>query len=131
MVKLDKKRVDEAVSEIMENPYFQNVLSQVKKIRSLRKDHNLKERAENWRQITSDNEYFKLDYYLKYYKFESPEDKPEFFPDLKKLKDEKIKILKNDENFLKINFDQIEDLYILKNHDVNLYFQESHETKYK
>ena len=42
MVNIDRKKVDEAVAEIEKSEYFQNVLSQVKKIRSMKNDSPLK-----------------------------------------------------------------------------------------
>ena len=73
MIKIDKNKVKEVVGEIEQSSYFQNVLSQVKKIRALRKDKNLKEKYKIWKKISADSDYNILLHYLKYYKFELPD----------------------------------------------------------
>jgi len=92
MIIIDKEKVKEAVSEIEQSEYFQNVLSQVKKIRALRKNKNLREKYKIWKKILADTEYKNMIFYLKYYNFKLPDSS---FEENSIIKDLKIKNYEN------------------------------------
>ncbi|MBD3230281.1 MAG: hypothetical protein GF329_19035 [Candidatus Lokiarchaeota archaeon] len=97
MIELDNKKVKEAVDEIEQSEYFQNVLSQVRKIRAIKKDKNLKENSDKWRQKLANYEFNKLNHYLKeFYDFKSPKNSPEYFPKLFEYKKSQLKRIKRD-----------------------------------
>ncbi|MHA1311022.1 MAG: hypothetical protein ACTSQO_08840 [Candidatus Helarchaeota archaeon] len=80
MVNIDRKKVDEAVAEIEKSEYFQNVLSQVKKIRSMKNDSPLKNKINIWAGLLAENEFFKLKHYLKYYEKKISQDQLKNLP---------------------------------------------------
>jgi hypothetical protein len=92
---LDKSKIEEKVNEIEQSEYFQNVLSQVKKIRAI-KNRDLKKRSEIWRELFAKSEQNKLDYFLDYYQFQIPKEKPDFLNNLMEIKSSELKFIEND-----------------------------------
>lgn len=92
---MDKNKIEEKVNEIEQSEYFQNVLSQVKKIRAI-KNKDLKKKSEIWRNIFAKSEQQKLGYFLDYYQFSIPNEKPDFLSNLTEIKSSELKLIENE-----------------------------------